>query len=417
MARKPWPVHAPGADTRHCSDARWQLMWSHREHLLKVARRRSVSLEDAEDAVHEAMLRAMEHPGLDHERLAAWLTTVTIRLCVDRHRQVNREAEVGSRTTFAVPGPAPVEEVVCDRDEASWLAQRSGELPGRQAEALWLKSEDLDVGQVAHRMGLSYRTVESLLARARRSLRNSLAGTLALALWLCGRGRPRSGGAVQSAAVVSTAATLTVLGLALPGVYDGTGPVPPRPAPERAADWPTVAYEKGADGAPRGGAAERVRSGLVSGPRAGLVDVPLVSPSLSALPGLTSLPDLRVAAAPDVADLPRLAYLLGLPGVPSARSVPPVTVGPGLPGVAGEPAGRPAPAAPEPVPGTAGTPGAAVPSQPSVPPEAGTGTPVPDVPDGTGDAAERGEEARPGAPEPAPPATTAPPEVPALPTP
>jgi RNA polymerase sigma factor (sigma-70 family) len=195
---------------------RWRRMWSHREQLLKVARRRSMSPEDAEDAVHEAMLRAAERPDLDDERLGAWLTTVTMRLCVDRYRQVNREAEVRSSPTLIAPGPVPVEEAVCDRAEAKWLAVRSGELPARQAEALRLKSEDLDVGQVAVRMGLSYRTVESLLARARRTLRNSLAGTLGLALFLVGRGRPRTGGNAQAVVVASTAATLAVAGLVLP---------------------------------------------------------------------------------------------------------------------------------------------------------------------------------------------------------
>ncbi|MEU8033788.1 sigma-70 family RNA polymerase sigma factor, partial [Streptomyces sp. NPDC049099] len=205
------------------ADERWQRMWSHREQLLKVARRRSMSREDAEDAVHEAMLRAAERPDLDDERLGAWLTTVTMRLCVDRYRQVNREAEVGSRPTLVAPGPVPVEEAVCDRAEAKWLAVRSGELPARQAEALRLKSEDLDVSQVAVRMGLSYRTVESLLARARRTLRASLAATLGLVLFLVGRGRPRGGGKVQAVAVTSTAATLAAAGFVLPYALDGGG--------------------------------------------------------------------------------------------------------------------------------------------------------------------------------------------------
>ncbi|CAM5361097.1 hypothetical protein SVIOM74S_09467 [Streptomyces violarus] len=77
------PAETPAEVT--AADERWRRMWSHREHLLKVARRRSMSPEDAEDAVHEAMLRAAERPDLDEERLAAWLTTVTMRLCVDRY--------------------------------------------------------------------------------------------------------------------------------------------------------------------------------------------------------------------------------------------------------------------------------------------------------------------------------------------
>jgi RNA polymerase sigma factor (sigma-70 family) len=208
---------------QHAADERWQRMWSHREQLLKVARRRSMSAEDAEDAVHEAMLRAAERPDLDEERLAAWLTTVTMRLCVDRYRQVNREAAVRTSPTLVAPGPVPVEEAVCDRAEAKWLAVRSDELPARQAEALRLKSQDLDVGQVAVRMGLSYRTVESLLARARRTLRQSLAATLGCALFLIGWGRPRPAGKTPALAVASTAATLAVAGLVLPYALDGSG--------------------------------------------------------------------------------------------------------------------------------------------------------------------------------------------------
>jgi RNA polymerase sigma factor (sigma-70 family) len=207
---------------------RWQLLWSHREQLLRVARRRSMSLEDAEDAVHEALLRAVEAPHLDDERIGAWLTTVVVRLCADRHRQVDREARAGSRGALAAPEAVPIEEVVCDRAEASWLAGRSAELPARQAQALRLRSEDLEVGQVAQRMGLSYRTVESLLARARRTLRHSLAATLsaAVGLWAHFRAWP----AAAKAAVVAgggTAVTLAAMVVTLPAA---AGPAAPGPA-------------------------------------------------------------------------------------------------------------------------------------------------------------------------------------------
>ncbi|WP_314172141.1 sigma-70 family RNA polymerase sigma factor [Streptomyces winkii] len=198
------------------SDARWQRIWSEREQLLKVARRRSVCVEDAEDAVHEAMVRAWERPDLDESRVGAWLTTVTTRLCVDRCRQVSRETDVQGLFS-AVSSQSPVEEAVCDRLEANWLAQRSSELPPRQAHALWLKSSNLDVAQVAEEMGLSYRTVESLLARGRRTMRRLLAGALAFGGWHWLTGRARTGGGAMATGVASTAATLTMLGLLPPG--------------------------------------------------------------------------------------------------------------------------------------------------------------------------------------------------------
>ncbi|WP_246113795.1 RNA polymerase sigma factor [Streptomyces montanus] len=307
------------------ADDRWQRMWSHREQLLKVARRRSMSPEDAEDAVHEAMLRAAERPELDDERLAAWLTTVTMRLCVDRYRQVNREAEVRTSPTLFAPGPVPVEEAVCDRAEAKWLAVRSGELPARQAEALRLKSEDLDVGQVAVRMGLSYRTVESLLARARRTLRNSLAGTLGLVLFLFGRGRPRAGGHAQAVAVASTAVTLAVAGLVIPYAADWGGDrTPPRPAASESteslrpdgdgrATTPDTRDRPAASAVPDPGTTDSSGDGsLVPLP-------PLPEVSLSPLP---TLPAPDVPEIPEVPEVPELPEAPRVPSVPSAPAVP-----------------------------------------------------------------------------------------------
>ncbi|MFI7136830.1 sigma-70 family RNA polymerase sigma factor [Streptomyces massasporeus] len=341
----------------HAADERWRHMWSHREHLLKVARRRSMSAEDAEDAVHEAMLRAAERPDLDEERLAAWLTTVTMRLCVDRYRQVHREAEVRTSPTLVTPGPVPVEEAVCDRAEAKWLAVRSGELPARQAEALRLKSQDLDVGQVAVRMGLSYRTVESLLARARRTLRQSLAATLGCALFLIGWGKSRGVGRAQAVAVASTAASLAVAGFVLPYALDGGGGgggggAAPRPA-VATPDAETMRPDGGGEGGTRRGseptaaAAERGAAGAPAGESF----LPLSVPSLPEVP--------VVAQVPDVPDLPQVPAA-PLPGL-SAPEVPQVPDVPGLPvELSAVPRDTAATAVPE-APETSGTPSTSFP--------------------------------------------------------
>ncbi|MFD5914035.1 sigma-70 family RNA polymerase sigma factor [Streptomyces massasporeus] len=316
------------ARTQEAHD-RWQHMWSHREQLLKVARRRSMSLEDAEDAVHEAMLRAAERPDLDDERLGAWLTTVTMRLCVDRYRQVNREAEVRTSPTLVAPGPAPVEEVVCDRAEARWLAVRSGDLPARQAEALRLKSEDLDVGQVAVRMGLSYRTVESLLARARRTLRASLAGTLGVVLYLIGRGRPRGGGKAHAVAVASTAATLAVAGFVLPYALDGGGGGPastPSVSGPPEALRPDGDGRVGTPGSPGSSSAPAVPAGRAAESPADGPLLPLSVPSLpkASVPPLPAPEVPRVPDVPKVPELPELSGVTETPGLPDVPAVPDV---------------------------------------------------------------------------------------------
>ncbi|MFI1467768.1 sigma-70 family RNA polymerase sigma factor [Streptomyces wuyuanensis] len=312
---------ARGGPREGASQERWQRAWSHREDLLKVARRRSMTPEDAEDAVHEAMLRAAENPHLDDERLGAWLTTVTMRLCVDRYRQVNREAEVRSSPRLVAPRPAPLEEVVCDRAEARWLAVRSGELPARQAEALRLKSEDLDVGEVAREMGLSYRTVESLLARARRTLRASLAGTLGLVLWLLGR-RPRTGGNAQLVVAASTAATLAVAGFVVPYAYDGGGPAR-SPATSETADVRPAGDDRARAGdspAASAGPATPAPGGPET-PGTGRA-VPLLLPD----PALPSLPPVPAPAVPSVPDVPQVAEIPEAPALPVLPTAPLPTV-------------------------------------------------------------------------------------------
>ncbi|MFD5735514.1 sigma-70 family RNA polymerase sigma factor [Streptomyces sioyaensis] len=325
------PQSVPSGRPHGCSDERWQRMWSHREHLLRVARRRSMSVEDAEDAVHEAMVRGMENPHVEDERLGAWLTTVTMRLCVDRYRQAKREAEVGTRSTLTPHSIAPVDEVVCDRAEAKWLANRSDELPARQAEALWLKSEDLDVGQVARKMGLSYRTVESLLARARRTMRNSLGATLATGFWMCWRGRPRLGSGAQVATVASTAATLAALGFALPSIQRemGEGGVRPPASSQAVADSPTAEEGRHRTDVPGPMAGSEPRGPAAwgpDGPFAGaplmLLDVSLPLPPLteSAVPATPSVH--RMLSVPDVKDVPKAPDVPDAPDVPKAPAVP-----------------------------------------------------------------------------------------------
>jgi len=322
------PAQTPG------DDERWQRMWSHREELLKVARRRSMSQEDAEDAVHEAMLRAAERPDLDDERLGAWLTTVTMRLCVDRYRQVNREAEVHAGPKLITPGPVPVEEAVCDRAEAKWLAVRSGELPARQAEALRLKSEDLDVGQVAVRMGLSYRTVESLLARARRTLRNSLAATLGFVLFVLGRGRLKAGGKAQVVAVASTAATLVVAGFVLPYALDAGG----------GHGGKTVPHTSVAPGARGPHTDSTAPGGTRRSPDPALTPLTAGSPGDGGTPAIQlTVPPLPTVSTPTV---PKVPGVPGVPGLPTVSGVPELPNATNLPKLPKTPAGSALPSLP-----------------------------------------------------------------------
>jgi RNA polymerase sigma factor (sigma-70 family) len=234
---------------------RWSLVWSQRPRLLRIARRRTSSEQDAEDVVAEALLRAMESPEIGEERLPAWLTTVTVRLCVDQYRERAREQRLWSRA--GVPAAAAsCEDRVCDRSEAAMISRRLTSLPSRQAQALRLRADGHDVDGVARTLGVSYRTAESLLARGRAAAR----GWLVICLAAFGALAVRFARVIR----ISTAAKTAVVsaGVAAVGVAVATQapshhagmlrpPAVSRDAPRPAAGVPPDAQQRSSAGVSR----------------------------------------------------------------------------------------------------------------------------------------------------------------------
>jgi RNA polymerase sigma factor (sigma-70 family) len=207
---------------------RWERVWAHHDRLLRYARRHTSSEYDAEDVVAEALLRAIEAPEVDDARLPGWLTTVTARLCTDLVRERVRERRRWVRAGLPA-GTRSGEDSVCERAEAAWVADRVAELPRRQRDALWLRADGLDLSGVARCLGVSYRSAESLLARARSAARAALASTLApltaVFAWRAGRW---AGGV--GAAAVSVAAVMTLSTVVTPSPpANGDGSTAPRP--------------------------------------------------------------------------------------------------------------------------------------------------------------------------------------------
>jgi RNA polymerase sigma factor (sigma-70 family) len=281
-----------------------------------VARRNGARPEDAEDVVAQAMIRAVEHPEIADERLQAWLVTVTKRLVVDELRRRGVETErwrqLAGRAEVVEPGQSP-ELDACDRSEAAWAAAKAQELlPPRQAEALRLTAEGYDMAGVAAELGVHYRAAESLLARARRTLRAVLAAAVGAAVWVWNTsatvaGKPMA--VALAAAAVAVAAVVAPLVVVGPE-YDGptqparqssvpaqgrpsTGPAPPAPPPPLPPPVPsTTARPTGF--ADRSSAPSLLPPSLLSPslpvapslPQAGLPALPNPAPPLPAPPPL-----------------------------------------------------------------------------------------------------------------------------------
>lgn len=134
----------------------------------------------AEDLVQEALLRVWTNRERYRAEghVAAYLYQITHRLCLDylksaAHRRLNGEFEP-ERTAHGAPGP---ERLLEERERMTQLEKALDSLPERQKSALLLRTQEgLSQKEIARVLGESEETVESLLARARRTLKQALTG-------------------------------------------------------------------------------------------------------------------------------------------------------------------------------------------------------------------------------------------------
>lgn len=160
------------------SQAFARLVERHYGMVYRVAWRMTSGHADSEDIVQDAFLKLWNSPAQVREvrALRGWLIRVASNLAIDRRRRRPMD------DIEAIPEPATDEPHALERIEgqgASRAVDRAlASLPDRQRLALSLVYyEEMSNAEAAAAMEISVDALESLLARARRTLKDRLSGS------------------------------------------------------------------------------------------------------------------------------------------------------------------------------------------------------------------------------------------------
>ncbi|WP_137722898.1 RNA polymerase sigma factor SigM [Prescottella subtropica] len=157
-------------------DAFAELLSRHYEHLWLVARRTSYTVEDAEDALQEALTSAHRKAGTYRADAAvrSWLHTIVVNACLDRHRR-NRARPAVSLSTDDSIDPHDERDRISERETSLLVDRALQQLPAEQRAAIVaVDLEGYSVAEAARRLGVPEGTIKSRCARARLKLASHL---------------------------------------------------------------------------------------------------------------------------------------------------------------------------------------------------------------------------------------------------
>lgn len=154
-----------------------EIVRRHADRVARVSRRMLGDAAEAEDVAQEVFLRVWKQAPnwrTGEAKLATWMHRVTLNLCTDRLRRRRETPDPDAGLGLADPSLG-AEEALHVRERSARVRAALALLPERQRAAIALcYFEGVSNIEAADALDVSVDALESLLSRARRTLRTQL---------------------------------------------------------------------------------------------------------------------------------------------------------------------------------------------------------------------------------------------------
>lgn len=167
-------AHPPNA--RPNFTERWAILLPHREIAVNMVRRVTGDIYEAEDCVHDAMVRLIQRADLDPARVRALLIRAALYIAIDKARHRRRAENIAHRLAANLDDRITVPEaVVMLQADAAQVLAALRTLPPRPRQVLAMRLlADLSVSETAATLGVSRNTVDGAYTRGLQALRARL---------------------------------------------------------------------------------------------------------------------------------------------------------------------------------------------------------------------------------------------------
>jgi RNA polymerase sigma-70 factor (ECF subfamily) len=154
------------------------LVQRHTERFYRLAYRYLQSKEAAEDVVQDAFVKLWEDPGRwqaeRNNKFTTWFYRVVVNLCLDWQKK-KKPLELGDQEVSVADDRETPDIAILQAEKQNILEKEIAALPERQRTALNLCfDEGLSNQEAAEVMGLKLKALQSLVMRAKTTLKDRL---------------------------------------------------------------------------------------------------------------------------------------------------------------------------------------------------------------------------------------------------